>query len=294
MNNTDKDISGLIIKGVGGAYTVSTPKGSYVCTARGVFRNRNITPLVGDRVTVTVTDAAEHIGTLREIHPRANELLRPRAANMDQVVITVAAAQPAFSAGLLDRYLLLAEHARIAVVICFNKAELCTPAVADMADPYERAGYPVLWASSVTGEGMAALLDRIQGKVTVFAGPSGVGKSSLINRLVPEADCETGTLSAKIERGRHTTRHTEFLPITPSGYIVDTPGFTSLELPAVPLEQLAALFREFAPFLGSCRFSNCLHDKEVGCTVKAQVGQAIHPQRYDSYLNILGRQRCAL
>lgn len=281
---------GVIIKGVGGAYSVSTADGAYTCTARGVFRLRGITPLVGDRVAIEITNTTERIGTLQTVKPRTNELTRPRAANIDQVIVTMAAMQPTFNAGMLDRYLLLAEHADVPVLICVNKSDLTGDGFSldKTVRIYRDAGYPVIPVSTVSGEGLEELHDKMQGKLSMFAGPSGVGKSSLINQLSHTAACETGALSVKIARGKHTTRHSEILPLEPSGYCMDTPGFASLDISMIPPEQIAPLFREFTPLLRNCQFSNCRHIHETGCAVRKQIGVSIHQARYESYVQLMG------
>jgi ribosome biogenesis GTPase len=270
---------GVIIKGVGGAYTIALDGGlgNIVCSARGLFRKQEITPLVGDRVEVSGT-------VLANILPRKNELTRPKAANMDQVIITMAKAQPAFDCGLLDRFLILAEYADIPPVICVNKWDLENEVD---CSPYTQAGYTVLYTSCKNDMGIDGLRDAMRDKVSVFAGSSGVGKSSLINKLMGMEIRETGGLSEKIKRGKHTTRHTELLPLAPAGYVVDTPGFSSLDISGIPPERFAMLFKEFRPFVGGCRFSDCKHDTENDCLLKAQVGKAIHPTRYKSYLNMV-------
>jgi len=230
------------------------------------------------------------MGVLHTLKPRKNELRRPPVANIDQVVITVATAQPAFNAGLLDRFLVLAEYENIPAVICVNKADLEGEDAGAVLEPYVLAGYPVVYTSTVADVGLKDLRDIMAGKLNVFAGPSGVGKSSLINALSPGLKLETGGLSTKLGRGKHTTRHSEIFALgsTPSdGYCVDTPGFTSLDTAFIPKEELGKLFREFLPFLGNCQFGNCLHDKEKKCAIKDEIGHKIHPARYDSYLKLL-------
>jgi len=281
--------AGLITKGVGGEYTVVCDNDIYVCTARGVFRNRQITPYVGDYVDVDTNKNA-----IDSIRPRKNMLRRPPVANIDQVIVTMAAAKPAFHAGLLDRFLVQAEYEGIAAVICINKYDLHEgPDTAFM--PYAQAGYPVVKLSTVSGQGLDELRNLMEGKLNVFAGPSGVGKSSLINALVPGADMEVGVISDRLKRGKHTTRHAEILRLdaghfgtasqggTGYSFVVDTPGFSALEVEGIPAGELAGLFPEFAPFLGMCKFSDCLHDKEIDCAVKVQVGEKISRLRYESY-----------
>ena len=268
--------SGLITKGVGGEYTVVAGSEVYICTARGVFRNRQETPHVGDHVMIDVNKRA-----ICEIKPRTNMLTRPPVANIGQVIVTMAAREPAFHPGLLDRFLVLAAHENIPAVICINKYDLHTGP--DVYRPYTDAGYPVVKVSAATGQGLAQLKEHMAGKLNVFAGPSGAGKSSLINALIPGATMETGHISARLKRGKHTTRHAEILPMG-TGFCVDTPGFSSLETDKIPPEAFAELFLEFVPFLGQCKFKDCMHDKETGCAVKEQVGGVIHPGRYESYL----------
>ncbi|MCL2286972.1 MAG: ribosome small subunit-dependent GTPase A [Firmicutes bacterium] len=284
----DKD--GVIIKGVGGAYTVLADGIQYVCNPRGVFRNRNTTPLVGDAAIISVTDEVKQIGTLHTIRPRKNELRRPPVANIDQVIITVATAQPAFNAGLLDRFLVLVAYEGIPVLICVNKLDIAAVKTDESFAPYIQAGYPLVYTSVVQSQGLSDLRAHMAGKINVFAGPSGVGKSSLINALSPKLNLETGELSTKLGRGKHTTRHTEIFPLTddPSGgYCVDTPGFSSLDTSMIPKNELGALFIEFEQFTPECRFNNCLHLREKDCAVKEQAGKAIHILRYESYVKLL-------
>ena len=285
--------AGLITKGVGGEYTVVCDNDIYVCTARGVFRNRQITPYVGDYVDVDTNKNA-----IDSIRPRKNMLRRPPVANIDQVIVTMAAAKPAFHAGLLDKFLIQAAHQGISAIICINKYDLHKgPDTAFL--PYSQAGYPVVKLSTVNGAGLAELKGLMEGKLNVFAGPSGVGKSSLINALVPGAEMEIGDISARLRRGKHTTRHAEILRLDtghlsagPSGqaghgFVVDTPGFSALDVEGIPASEFAGLFLEFEPFLGLCKFSDCMHDKETDCAVKAQVGKGIYPSRYESYLGFV-------
>ena len=278
---------GIIIKGVGGAYTVLADGIPYVCNARGVFRNRNTTPLVGDYVTISVTDHDKKIGTLHTIKERKNELVRPPVANIDQVIITVATAQPAFNPGLLDRFLVLAEYEDIPTLICVNKLDLYNHD--NSFAPYISAGYPLVYTSAKKNNGLTDLRAHMAGKINVFAGQSGVGKSSLINALMPKLELQTGELSIKLDRGKHTTRHSEIFALggAGDGYCVDTPGFSSLEIDAIPKDKLGLLFREFEQFVSDCKFTNCMHNREKDCAVKEQIGQGISPARYESYLKML-------
>ena len=288
---------GIIIKGIGGAYTVLADGTRYICSPRGIFRNRNETPLVGDMVTISVTDENKQLGTLHTIKPRKNQLHRPPIANVEQVIITVSVAQPAFNPGLLDRFLALAEYENISAVICVSKSDIKSDInIKESSDFTPYSHYPIVYTSTKTNngnedndgnKGLDDLRAIMTGKLNVFAGASGVGKSSLINALMPNLHLETGVLSHKLGRGKHTTRHTEIFMLDSGGYCADTPGFTSLDMSHIPANKLAYLFLEFVPFITECRFSNCLHDKESFCAVKEQVGKGIHPQRYSSYVNLL-------
>jgi len=282
---TMNDREGLIIKGVAGSYTVLADGEIYVCKPRGVFRNRNTTPLVGDYAVISCSPDGQ--GVLHTIKPRKNELRRPPVANIDQVIITVATTQPAFNPGLLDRFLVLTEYNEIPAVICVNKTDLTDD---DCFAPYIQAGYPLVYTSVVSDNGLEALREVMAGKLNVFAGPSGVGKSSLINALSPGLELETGGLSTKLGRGKHTTRHSEIFALggaASDGYCVDTPGFTSLDTSEITKEELSQLFIEFLPIAGHCKFGNCLHIKETGCAVKDAVGNEIHPTRYEGYLKLI-------
>jgi len=284
------DKQGIITKGVGGLYTVVADGRSYTCKARGLFRNKkdgkNATPLIGDNAIISITDEDKKIGTIYTIQARRNELIRPPVANIDQVIITVATAQPAFNAGLLDRFLVLIEYANIPALICVNKSDITK--VDTGFSPYINAGYPLVYTSTVVGDGLDELKAHMAGKINVFAGPSGVGKSSIINALSPKLGLETGDLSAKLDRGKHTTRHSEIFQLSEDGgFCVDTPGFSSLEITHIPKNVLRSLFKEFEEYSHYCRFHDCLHYHERDCGVKEQVGQGVSATRYESYVKML-------
>ena len=279
------DKNGRVTKGVGGIYIVYADNLYYRCTPRGVFRNTGETPLVGDLVKITVTCEEKKEASLHTILPRKNCLSRPPAANIEQVVITVSEKNPAFNPGLLDRYLMLAADAEIDILICVNKSD------GEMGPfaPYKIAGYDMIFTDALNGFGLPLLKEKMKGKLNLFAGPSGVGKSSLINALNPKLGLQTGNLSKKTSRGKHTTRHTEIFPLgncTEDGFCFDTPGFTSLDFSHIKKENLGLLFKEFLPYCTVCKFTNCTHIKEIGCAIKAQVGKAIHRLRYESYVKI--------
>lgn len=275
---------GRIIRGVGGLYYVAANNSIYECSARGRFRKAKITPTVGDFVTFTVLDEANKKGALDTIEKRKNSLIRPRVANIDTAVITFAAASPDINRDLLDRFLILAETQHIPnIVICINKSDLVdNKAIEDFKAIYEPL-YFVVFVSAKVNKGIEDLRNLIKG-VTVFAGPSGVGKSSLINSLVPESNRQTGEISKKIERGKHTTRQVELLNMDNDNYIVDSPGFTSLSLDFMDYTELQHYFREFEPYLGQCRFIDCAHIAEPDCAVKAHIGEEISQERYDRFL----------
>ena len=278
---------GRIIKGVGGNYYVSAKGKIYKCSARGKFRKAKITPTVGDYVQFTILDENECEGALDTIEKRKNILLRPRVANIDCAIITFAATSPDINRDLLDRFLILAETQNIPkVIICINKSDLVPQeekdAFANIYEPY----YKVVFTSAEKNIGIDQLKEEIHGCESVFAGPSGVGKSSLINRLIPESNRQTGEISRKIERGKHTTRQVELLRADEETYIVDSPGFTSLSLDFLQSEELENYFREFKPYLNKCRFNDCRHLQEPDCAVKEQVGKDINKERYDSFVSL--------
>ena len=277
------DTEGIIIKGIGGQYTVDTPKGRFVCNARGLFRKKKQVPLVGDKVYIKIDGKT---GMLMEILPRLNELRRPSTANVDCVIIVLAAAQPDLHFVMLDRYLMLAEHESIEAAICVNKEDLNNNIPENVRVIYEPIGYPVFILSCVSGTGFDVFLNYLHNKTTVLAGPSGTGKSSIIN-YITKGNHKTGSVSEKIGRGKHTTRHAELIPVIPMGYIIDTPGFSSLEPPKIPLPERAGLFKEFRPWLGQCKFRDCLHNSENGCAVKNQIGKTINPLRYARYIEYI-------
>lgn len=279
--------TGTIIKGIGGFYYIDTENGVYECRARGIFRKDKVTPLVGDRVQITILDEENKKGSLDRIEARRNELLRPRVANVDQAVIVFAALNPALNPDLLDRFLILAQEQGLLVLIGINKIDLDEQKdYQQIKAVYEQAGYSVLALSADKGVGIDALRQALEGKISVFAGPSGAGKSSLINTLSPELALNTGEVSQKIKRGRHTTRHAELMELSPGSYIVDSPGFTSLYLDHVPKEELKNYFLEFVPMEGRCKYHGCSHIHEPGCAVKEEVGKGISPMRYERYTAI--------
>lgn len=282
-------MQGKIIKGIGGFYYIHAEyQGIYECKAKGVFRNRKIKPLVGDNVEIDVIDEAEKKGNIRDILPRKNELIRPAVANIDQALVFFAAAQPEPNLGLLDRFLLQMEYRNIPTVIGFNKCDLTeTDRIRELEEAYGRSGYPLIFVSVREEQGLENLKAMLAGKTTALAGPSGAGKSSLMNWLLPEAEMETGAVSEKIKRGRHTTRHSELFHLGEGTYLFDTPGFSSLYLADFTDETLKLYFREFSDFEDECRFTGCNHINEPDCGIKKALEDGkISRVRYEHYVQM--------
>lgn len=285
----DRVFNGMITKAVGGVYYVDAldgyMKGGNVrCAARGIFRNKGISPSAGDMVTVELGENSEPV--IADIHERKNFLIRPPLANLDMVVFVNSTAEPSVNLFILDKLVAIADSKGIDPIIVFTKIDL--EAAGDLPDIYEKIGIPVCMVDNTTGEGAEKLRGLIEGKTAAFIGNSGVGKSSLLNVLYPELELETSHISKKLGRGRHTTRQVEMFK--KNGYIADTPGFSTVDTERycrIPAGELAAAFREFRRFLGECEFSDCAHVKERGCAVKAAVEAGeIARSRYDSYLRM--------
>ena len=280
---------GKIIKGVAGSYNVVTADGTvFLCKARGLFRKNGITPLVGDNTEFEVTDEKENEGNIIRILDRKNELIRPACANVDQVLVVFAAADPEPNFNLLDRFLIMMKKQGVDSVICFNKKDIAESGkLESIAKNYEAGGFLVIYTSVLKGEGREKIEEVLKGRTTILAGPSGVGKSSMMNMLSPDAGMEVGVLSEKIKRGKQTTRHTELFRIRENTFLLDTPGFSVLELPDFPEEELKEYFPEFTPFSGACRFLGCVHIGERDCGVKRAVADGqIREERYQSYRQI--------
>lgn len=280
-------MTGKIIKGIAGFYYVHDGKSRvYECKAKGIFRNKKIKPLVGDDVEFSVLDEEEGTGSIDRILPRRNQLIRPAAANVDQAMVIFSITHPAPNLNLLDRFLVMMERQQVPVVICFNKVDLCGRELMDaLGAIYSGAGYQVEFISTYDKRGMVQVRSRMKGKTTIFAGPSGVGKSSLTNELHPEAGMEISDISRKIERGKHTTRHSELFSVGEDTYMMDTPGFSSMYVEDLRAEELKDYFPEFAAFEEDCRFLGCVHVGERVCGVKEALNQGrLSKSRYDNYL----------
>ena len=274
-------VNGTIIKGIGGFYYVKASHNVYECKARGVFRKEKITPMIGDRVTVE-TDGEK--GSIVEIMPRSSSLVRPPVANVDTMLIVIAVAEPGPNLTVADKMLVNAEISGIKPAVCINKTDLASSE--EIKDAYEKAGYEVLTVSAEKNKGIDKLCEFLRGKNTAFAGLSGVGKSSLLN-LITDDDLETGAVSEKIRRGRHTTRHVELFELPFGGYVMDTPGFSQLEVEGIRAEELHRYFPEMADCEGECRFRGCAHINEPDCAVKDKLGEGkIAQSRYESYCEL--------
>ncbi len=282
-------MTGKIVKGIAGFYYVHVVEsGLYECKAKGIFRKEKQKPLVGDNVEIDILDEVEKKGNIVKIHRRENDLIRPLVANIDQAMVVFAITKPKPHFNLLDRFLVMMEQKDIPIVLVFNKQDIAADKdIREIEAVYQNSGYQVLFVSANTGQNIDLLRQTLEGKTTVIAGPSGVGKSSIINILNPDAKMETGEISEKIERGRHTTRHSELFSLGGKSYIMDTPGFSSLYVNEFEKEELKQYFPELREYEGQCKYLGCNHIHEPKCAVKdALEGGHIHQVRYDSYLGM--------
>ena len=286
-------MQGKIIKGIAGFYYVDVAgSGVYECKAKGIFRNKKIKPLVGDNVLIDVIDEDNKKGNISDILERKNELIRPASANIDQAMVIFAVKSPEPNYNLLDRFILMMDYQDVPTVVVFNKTDLVEEKdIEELRKIYEKCGCKVIFISAYDNTGIDILMDTLKDKTTILAGPSGVGKSSLTNIILPDRKEEgeiskTGDVS-RIGRGRHTTRHSEIFNVTGSTYICDTPGFTSLNLPELEKEQVRFYFNEFDEYEGTCRFNGCVHINEPDCAVKMAVEKGvISRRRYTSYVEL--------
>lgn len=282
-------LTGILVKGYGGFYYVNVNGQEIECTLRGKFRKKKQSFLPGDFVTISLHDNGT--GTIEEVSPRKNHLIRPPVANVDQVVIVMALREPAPQLELLDRLLVIAESLEINPIICFNKADKVEDYI-EITDIYKKIGYQVIVTSAIHNLNVDQLKNSLKGKITVFAGLSGVGKSSLLNMIKPELSLKVGQVSEKIKRGRHTTRHVELISLPDGGMVADTPGFSNLELSNIAPNHLSFFFPEMEKVQNECRFSQCLHHKEPDCAVKLGVDHGtIEADRYKNYLTFLDELR---
>ena len=280
-----KTQTGRILRSLSGFYDVQTGDGVVTCRARGILRKEGNSPLTGDMVEISVERGK---GMVEKILPRRNSFVRPAVANVDALVVFAANVNPVTEPFLIDRVAAIAGDQEVPVILCINKCDL-DPAV-DLERIYRHAGFPVICTSAETGEGVEQLRQQINGKLTAFTGNSGVGKSSVLNRLCPELALPTGEVSEKLGRGRHTTRHVELYKLGEDTYVADTPGFSSFDtdqMEVILKENLQYAFPDFGAHIGRCQFRDCTHRKEPGCAVVAAVAAGeIEPTRYDSYLRL--------
>ncbi len=276
---------GRIVRSISGFYDVQTPEKLVTCRARGILRKEGNSPLTGDMVEITVERGK---GMVEKILPRKNRFIRPAVANIDALVVFAANVNPVTEPYLIDRVAAIAGDQEVPVYLCVNKCDL-DPAM-DLVRIYENAGFPVIRTSAETGEGVEDLRALLKGKLVAFTGNSGVGKSSILNRLCPELGLATGEVSEKLGRGRHTTRHVELYPMGEDTYIADTPGFSSFDtdqMDVILKENLQYAFPDFGDYLGQCRFDDCSHRKEPGCAVRSALEEGkIEASRYESYLRL--------
>lgn len=277
-------MKGTIVKGIAGFYYVKHENQVYQCKARGVFKKDDIKPLVGDFVEFEYGVGEEDDGWITEIYPRKNSFIRPPIANVDCFVVVMAAAQPKPNLAVTDKFLVMAEKSGTDIVLCVNKTDLAKKGILEKLETVYAPIYPMVCVSGEKAEGIERLRGLLKGKHVALAGPSGVGKSTLINCLIPHAEAETGTISHKSKRGKHTTRHSELFDLGDGTMLFDTPGFTSFDILEADEEELQHLYPEIAPYAGQCKYDNCRHIKEPDCAVRDAVDAGkIAQQRYESY-----------
>lgn len=278
-------MKGKIIKGIGGFYYIKTDEGVIECKARGKFRHKSLKPMVGDNVEIKIENGK---GVIEDIEERNSELFRPTVANVTRAFVVFAMKNPDINYDLLNRFLLLCESNNIEAIVCLNKMDLVSEEERkEIKEKINEIGYEVLFINAKEGIGVESLKERLEGNVTVLCGPSGAGKSTLINTLTNREHMETGNVSEKIGRGKHTTRHSELIEVN-DGYIVDTPGFSTLEVNFIEKENLKYYFPDFEKFNNECKFRGCMHHKEPSCAVKDAVEKGeINKYRYEFYLRTL-------
>ncbi|EGG83163.1 ribosome small subunit-dependent GTPase A [Lachnospiraceae bacterium 2_1_46FAA] len=282
-------MQGKIIKGIAGFYYVHVVEfGVYECKAKGAFRKEKVKLLVGDNVEIDILNEEKKLGNVVKLLPRENELIRPAVSNIDQALVVFAITKPKPHFNLLDRFLVMMESKKIPIVLCFNKKDIAEEKeIRELEEIYSSCGYHIIFTSAKEEENIKLVKEVLKGKTTAVAGPSGVGKSSLINLFQSEIQMETGCISEKIERGKHTTRHSELIPIDDNSYIMDTPGFSSLYVNDFEKEELKYYFPEFEQYEGLCKFNGCDHIHEPNCAVKQAVEEGkIHKVRYENYIEM--------
>lgn len=279
-------MEGIIIKGVGGLYSIKVDDKIINCKVRGKFRYNGMTPIVGDKVTVSLIGDSNE-GVIEKIHGRSTKLIRPLVSNVSQAFVVFAIKKPDINQDLLFKFLILTEYNNLKSVVCFNKMDLAHEEDIKIIEMLKNAGYEVIRVKALEEKGLEELKERIKDNISVFCGPSGVGKSTILNKLIGREYMETGEISKKLKRGKHTTRHSELIECD-GGFLVDTPGFSSLDISFIEKEELKNYFPEFHHYEDECRFSNCMHYKEPNCSIKNAVESGeINRERYDFYIKTL-------
>lgn len=280
-------MAGIIIKGIAGFYYVKCGNTVYECKARGVFKKRGLTPAVGDDVLISLTDE-EGKGVIEEILPRKNSFIRPPIANIDCFIVVMAAKNPDPNYPVIDRFLVMAENSGTDIILCVNKSDLADEErLSEIQSIYGNV-YDIVFTEAVSGKGVDEIRKRVAGKRAAFAGPSGAGKSTMLNAIIPDAGAETGDISKKTKRGRHTTRHVEIFEIEGGGMIYDTPGFTSFDILEVDEDELDLHYPEMEKYKGQCYYDDCRHIKEPDCAVRRALEEGkISKVRYASYVSQL-------
>ncbi|MEG0306919.1 MAG: ribosome small subunit-dependent GTPase A [Clostridium sp.] len=276
---------GIIVKGIGGLYYVDVDEKVIQCKARGKFRHRGLIPMIGDEVIIQEEENGD--GVITDILDRRNELLRPAVSNVTQAFVVVSSKNPDLNLGLLYKFLLLCEYNKVIPIVCFNKMDLESENSEKIGEMLKTSGYEVLYMEGKHGIGIEGLKEKITDNITVFCGPSGVGKSTILNKMIGREAMKTGEISDRLKRGKHTTRHSELIRVE-KGFLVDTPGFSSLELDFIDKYELQHLFPEFEKYNNQCKFNNCAHYKEPGCIVKEKVESGeINKGRYEFYIKTI-------
>ena len=281
-------MEGIITKGIGGFYYVMTDKGLIECRARGLFREEKLKPLIGDRVRIRISEE-DNTGYIEEIYERSSQLIRPTVANITQVIVVMSIKNPDLNTWLLDRFTMMTEHEGLKLVICLNKSDLDSEYSNEIKEAYTLAGYDVVQTSVLKNSGIDELEAYLENEITAFAGPSGVGKSSILNEIGKSFNLEVGGISEKTGRGKHTTRHVELLMLNNKTFVLDTPGFSSMDLRFIEeAKDIREYFREIKKYGKDCKFLSCIHKNEPKCNVKKMVDEGkISQVRYDNYLHFV-------
>lgn len=278
-------MQGTIVKGIAGFYYIKTDEGIVECKARGKFRHNELTPMVGDIVEIAVENGK---GVIDKINERTNQLIRPAVSNVTQALVVFALKNPEINEDLLNKFLISCEFNNLKVVVCFNKLDLASnEETNEIVDMIRSTGYEVLFIKAKEGYGIDQIKEKLKNNITVFCGPSGVGKSTILNTIAGRELMETGEISERLRRGKHTTRHSELIDVG-EGFVVDTPGFSSMDIDFISKEELENCFPEFHEHIGGCKFTGCLHYKEPKCAIKKAVENSeINVKRYEFYVKIL-------